>query len=130
MKAIRFAAALTVWVTPAYAADGFMTGRALLNVCEGGADQQAACEGYLQGVSDTLDYIGQNMPATKINQHCVPPATKPEVLRRIFVKLGHMGLHFDQPASSLAIVAFTAVWRCGQNAEYDSAYETLGKALR
>ena len=34
-----------------------MTGSALLKLCEGNASQKAACESYLRGVSDTLDFL-------------------------------------------------------------------------
>jgi hypothetical protein len=130
MKAFLWVVALAMSVAPASASDGFMSGTALLKSCEGGLNQQVSCEGYLQGVSDTLDYVGQSLPASKLSKSCVPLGTKPEVLRRIFVKIGHLGLHNEQPASSLAMVAFTAIWRCAPNAEYNDAYELLGKSLR
>jgi hypothetical protein len=130
MKAILWLVVLATLVAPVFAADGFLNGSALLKTCEGGTNQQAACEGYLQGVSDTLDYVGQTNPAAKMNRSCVPSGTKPEFLRHIFVKYGHMGFHNEQPAASLALVAFTAVWRCTQNDRYKDAYEILGKSLR
>ena len=130
MKAFLCAAALAISAAPACASGGFMSGTALLKSCEGQRNQQASCEGYLQGVSDSLDYMGQSIPLSKLSKSCVPPGIKPEVLRRIFVKMGHLGLHNEQSASSLAMVAFTAVWRCAPNTKYKDVYEVLGKSLR
>lgn len=131
MRIFLWAAAFSIAIGPADAAPGLMTGATLLKSCEGSATDQAACEGYLQGVSDTLDYVGETMPAANIRKRCVPPETKPEVLRRVFVKLGHLGLHNEQRASSLAMVGFTAAWACfGENDRYKDAFVILGKELR
>jgi hypothetical protein len=102
----------------------------VLTSCEGGPTQQAACKEYLQGVSDTFDYVGQAAPASKIAKSCVPAGTKAEVLRKIFVRMGHLGLHNEQPAPLLIGLAFSAVWHCDPNASYSEAIEMLGKALR
>jgi hypothetical protein len=108
-----------------------MTGSALLKLCEGNTAQKAACESYLHGVSDTLDFIAGAAPAAGLMEKCVPEGITMGKLRSVMTKMLHRkGIHRDAPAASLAMTAFSAAWRCNPNGQYHNAEEELGKAIR
>ena len=108
-----------------------MTGSALLKLCEGNAAQKAACETYLHGVSDTLDFVAKAVPASGLMEKCVPEGITTGKLRSVMTKMLHRkGIHKDAPAASLAMTAFSAAWRCDPNGKYHDAEEELGRAIR
>ena len=131
MKIAATAAVLAVLIlSPARAATA-MTGAALLDLCEGTGTQKLACESYLRGVSDTLDFVAAAAPASGLAQGCVPQGTPAAKLRSVMVKMLHRKeIHRNAPAASLAMTGFSAAWRCNPNGKYHDAEEALGKAIR
>jgi hypothetical protein len=113
------------------AANGFLDGNTLLKQCEGSLSEKAVCDGYLQGVSDTLDFIATAIPSSGLKNHCVPVGTKPEVMRGIIIRMLRLpGGHNEVSASAIAMTAFSAAWRCNANGKYHEADEILGRAIR
>lgn len=112
-------------------AEASMTGLALQKLCEGNATQKVACETYLRGVSDTLDFAAEAVPASGLMEKCVPEGVTAVKLRTVMTKmLRRKGIHKNAPAASLAMTAFSAAWRCNPNGKYHDAEEELGKAIR
>jgi hypothetical protein len=75
----------------------------------GAKHQKAACESYLRGVSDTLDFIGTAVPAAGLMEKCVPDGITTGKLRSVLAKKLHRkGIHRDAPAASLAMTEFSA----------------------
>lgn len=131
MKIAAMAMGLALLFLSSAQAETPMTGAALLKLCEGNAVQKAACESYLRGVSDTLDFIATAVPAAGLMEKCVPDGITTGKLRSVITKMLHRkGIHKDAPAASLAMTAFSAAWRCNPNGQYHDAEEELGKAIR
>lgn len=108
-----------------------MTGVELLKICEGSPSQKAACETYLRGVSDTLDFVGGAVPSSGIMEKCVPEGVTAAKLRLVMTKMLHRKeIHKTAPAASLAMTAFSAAWRCNPDGKYRDAEEALGRAIR
>ncbi len=108
-----------------------MTGSSLLKLCEGSASQKAACESYLRGVSDTLDFVGGAVPTSGIAEKCVPEGITTAKLRSVVTKMLHRPeIHKTAPAASLAMTAFSAAWRCNPDGKYHDAEEKLGRSIR
>jgi len=130
MKIAAVAFVLALASVPAKA-EPALTGAALLGLCEGGSIQQAQCDGYLRGVSNTLDFIGSGVPAAGIAQGCVPQDAPALKLRSIMIKMLHRPeIHKSAPAASLAMTAFSAAFRCNPSGPYRDAEERLGRAIR
>ena len=91
-----------------------MTGVELLKICEGSPSQKAACETYLRGVSDTLDFVGGAVPSSGIMEKCVPEGVTAAKLRLVMTKMLHRkDIHKTAPAASLSAVGGRiAVQRC------------------
>lgn len=131
MKIAAMAMGLALLFLSPAKAEAPMTGSALLKLCEGSPSQKAACETYLQGVSDTLDFIAKAVPASGLMEKCVPEGVPTAKLRSVMTKMLHRkGIHRDAPAASLAMTAFSAAWRCNPNGQYHNAEEELGRAIR
>jgi hypothetical protein len=112
-------------------AEPVLTGAALLNLCEGNLAQQAQCDGYLRGVSNTLEFIGKAVPGSGVMVGCVPVGTSALKLRSVMIKMLHRKeIHKDAAAASLAMTGFSAAWRCNPNGPYHDAEEALGRAIR
>lgn len=131
MKVAAMVALLALLFLHPARADTPMTGAALLKLCEGTATQKLACESYLRGVSETLDFIAAAVPASGLMEGCVPKGTPSAKLRSVITKMLHRKeIHKDAPAASLAMTGFSAAWRCNPNGKYHDAEEALGKAIR
>lgn len=112
-------------------AEPVLTGSGLLNLCEGNLAQQAQCDGYLRGVSNTLEFIGKAVPGSGVMVGCVPMGTPALKLRSVMIKMLHRKeIHKDAPAASLAMTGFSAAWRCNPKGPYHDAEEALGRAIR
>jgi hypothetical protein len=131
MKTMAVAAFLMALSLPAARAEPALNGFALLTLCEGSTAQKAACDAYLRGVSDTLDFIAGAVPESGLKPGCVPHGTPSAQLRSVMVKmLQRKEIHKNAPAASLAMTGFSAAWRCNPNGKYHDAEEALGKAIR
>jgi hypothetical protein len=131
MKLAAMAIMLTFLSLPSAMAATPMTGFALLKLCQGNASQKAACETYLRGVSDTLDFVAGAVPASGLMEKCVPENVPTEKLRDVMTKmLRRSEIHKGAPAASLAMTAFSAAWRCNPHGPYHDAEEKLGRAIR
>ena len=130
MKIAAVALVLALVSLPAKAGP-VLTGAALLGLCEGNIAQQAQCDGYLRGVSNTLDFIGGAVPAAGVAAGCVPQGTPALKLRGVMIRMLHRPeIHKTAPAASLAMTAFSAAFRCNPNGPYHDAEERLGRAIR